>query len=54
MVLEAFHGIGVHEILNVGLPHITIEFSLGVILMTLAITAVASLTATRKDGSEIL
>jgi tellurite resistance protein TerC len=54
MVIEAFHGIGVHEILNIELPHITIEFSLGVILMTLAITAVASLTATRRDGSEIL
>jgi len=54
MVIEAFNGIGVHEILNVGLPHITIEFSLGVIVMTLAITAVASLTATRRDGSAII
>jgi tellurite resistance protein TerC len=54
MVIEAFHGIGVHEILNVGLPHITIEFSLGVILMTLAVTAAASLTATRRDGSAII
>jgi tellurite resistance protein TerC len=54
MIIEAFHGIGVHEILGVGLPHITIEFSLGVILMTLAITAIASLTATKKDGSEII
>jgi tellurite resistance protein TerC len=54
MVIEAFHGIGVHEILNIGLPHITIEVSLGVIMMTLAITAVASLTATRRDGSSVV
>lgn len=54
MVIEAFHGIGVHEILNIGLPHIAIEFSLGVIMMTLAITAVASLTATRRDGSTVI
>jgi tellurite resistance protein TerC len=54
MVIEAFHGIGVHEILNIGLPHVTIEVSLGVIVMTLAITAVASLTATRRDGSSVI
>jgi len=51
MIIEAFHGIGIHEIT---LPHITIEASLGVIVLTLIVTATASLTATRKDGSEIV
>jgi tellurite resistance protein TerC len=51
MIIEAFHGIGIHEI---KLPHISIELSLGVIVLTLIVTAVASLTATRKDGTEIV
>ena len=54
MFFEAFHGIGIHEIAGVEVPHVSIEFSLGVIVATLLITAVASLTATRKDGSEII
>ena len=54
MIIEAFHGIGVHDIAGIKLPHIAIELSLGVIVSTLIVTAVASLTATRKDGSEIV
>jgi tellurite resistance protein TerC len=54
MFFEAFHGIGIHEIAGIEVPHVSIEFSLGVIVATLLITAVASLTATRKDGSEII
>jgi tellurite resistance protein TerC len=54
MFFEAFHGIGIHDIAGVEVPHVSIEFSLGVIVGTLLITAVASLTATRKDGSEII
>jgi tellurite resistance protein TerC len=54
MIIEAFHGIGVHDILGVNLPHVTIEVSLGVIVATLIVTAVGSLTATRKDGTEIV
>jgi tellurite resistance protein TerC len=54
MFFEAFHGIGIHEIAGLEVPHVSIEFSLGVIVATLLITAVASLTATRKDGSEII
>ena len=53
MIIEAFHGIGIHEI-KIEFPHIAIEASLGVIVLTLIVTAVASLTATRKDGSEIV
>ena len=54
MIIEAFHGIGVHDIAGIELPHIAIELSLGVIVTTLIVTAVASLSATRKDGSEIV
>jgi tellurite resistance protein TerC len=54
MFFEAFHGVGIHEIAGIEVPHVTIEFSLSVIVATLLITAVASLTATRKDGSEII
>jgi len=54
MIIEAFHGIGIHKLAGIELPHIAIELSLGVIVATLVVTAVASLTATRKDGSEIV
>jgi tellurite resistance protein TerC len=54
MFIEAFHGVGVHEIAGVELPHVPIEVSLFVIVAALTVTAVASLTATRKDGSEIV
>ena len=54
MIIEAFYGAGVHDLLGLALPHITIEVSLGVILASLIVTGVASLTATRKDGTEIV
>jgi tellurite resistance protein TerC len=54
MFIEAFHGIGIHEIAGFKLPHVPIEVSLLVIVTALTVTAVASLTATRKDGSEIV
>jgi tellurite resistance protein TerC len=54
MFLEAFHGIGIHDIVGLKLPHVPIEVSLFVIVAALTVTAVASLTATRKDGSEIV
>ena len=54
MFIEAFHGVGIHEIAGVKLPHVPIEVSLFVIVAALTVTAVASLTATRKNGSEIV
>ena len=45
MILEALHGNGVH------VPEVTLEVSLGVIILTLVVTAVASLAATRKSDS---
>ena len=54
MIMEAFHGIGIDEIAGVHIPEIGLEVSLGVIVASLVITTVASLTATRKDGSEIV
>jgi tellurite resistance protein TerC len=54
MIMEAFHGIGIDNIAAIHIPDVSLEFSLGVIVATLIITTVASLTATRKDGSAIL
>jgi len=54
MIMEAFHGIGIHDIAGVHIPEVGLELSLGVIMGSLAIPTVASLTATRKDGSEII
>ena len=54
MIIEAFHGNDIHKLAGVELPHVSIEVSLGVIVTTLIVTAVASLTATRKDGTEIV
>lgn len=54
MFIEAFHGIDIHQIAGIELPKIPIEVSLFVIVTALTVTAVASLTATRKDGSEII
>ena len=54
MIMEAFHGIGIDAILGLQIPEISLEVSLGVIIMSLMITTVASLTATRRDGSAII
>ena len=54
MIMEAFHGIGIDELAGVHIPEVSLEVSLGVIIASLAITTVASLTATRNDGSEII
>ena len=54
MIMEAFHGIGIDEVAGVHIPEVSLEFSLGVIVVTLAITTVASLAATRKDGTAIV
>jgi tellurite resistance protein TerC len=54
MIMEAFHGVGIDAIAGVHIPEVSLQFSLGVIVASLLITAVASLTATRKDGSAIL
>ena len=35
-------------------PHVPLAVSLGFIVTALTVTTVASLTATRKDGSEIV
>lgn len=54
MVFEAFRGVGVEEFAGIQIPEFSLEVSLGVIVASLIVTTVASLTATRKDGSEIV
>lgn len=54
MILEAFHAVGIHGAAGIEIPHVPLAVSLGFIVTALTITTVASLTATRKDGSEII
>jgi len=54
MIFEALHSVGVHDVAGIKVPHVPLAVSLGFIITALAITTVASLTATRKDGSEIV
>jgi tellurite resistance protein TerC len=54
MIFEALHAVGVHDVAGISIPHVPLAVSLGFIITALAITTVASLTATRKDGSEIV
>lgn len=54
MIFEALHAVGVHHIAGIHVPHVPLALSLGFIITALTITTVASLTATRKDGSEII
>lgn len=54
MIMEALHGINIDDIAGIHIPEVSLEASLGVIIASLIITTVASLTATRKDGSAII
>jgi len=49
LVLEAVHGGGTHKLLGIEVPEISTQFSLGVILITLIITVIASLVNTSKS-----
>lgn len=51
MILEALHGIGVHEVGGIHVPEVSLEFSLGSIVTILIVTTVASLAATRGTAS---
>jgi tellurite resistance protein TerC len=54
MIFEALHGIEIDQVFGIHIPEISLEVSLGTIIGILLITTVASLTATRNDGSEII
>ena len=54
MIFEALHGVGIHQFVGVHIPEVSLEFSLGTIITVLTVTTVASLTATRKDGSSFV
>jgi tellurite resistance protein TerC len=52
LLFEAFHGISVHEIASVKIPHISIAVSLFFIITTLFVTTVTSLVVSgRKKGN---
>ncbi len=48
LIIEAFHGIGVHDILGVHIPEVSLAVSLGVIGASLAVTTLVSLAVTSK------
>lgn len=54
MIFEALHAVDVDYIAGIHIPEVPLSVSLGFIITALTITTVASLTATRKDGSEIV
>ena len=49
LVLEAIHGGGTHKLLGIEVPEISTQFSLGVIVITLIITVIASLVNASKS-----
>jgi tellurite resistance protein TerC len=52
LLFEAFHGISIHEIASVKIPHISIAVSLSFIITTLFVTTVASLVVSgSKKGN---
>jgi len=54
MIFEALHGIEIHELIGIHIPEVSLEFSLGTIVTVLIVTTIASLTATRKDGTNLI
>ncbi|MBS2962658.1 TerC/Alx family metal homeostasis membrane protein [Actinocrinis puniceicyclus] len=52
MIVEALHGSGVENLGPVALPTVSIPFSLGVIVLTLAVTTVLSLTIGQRRARE--
>ena len=51
LVLEAMHSQGWHHLGPIKLPHISLMFSLGMIISTLALTSIFSLYKTRDKKS---
>ena len=43
LIIEALHGIGIHDIAGFEIPHVSLAVSLGVIISALAVTTVISL-----------
>jgi tellurite resistance protein TerC len=48
LIIEALHGIGVHDILGVHIPEVSLAVSLGVIAASLGVTTLISLGVTSK------
>ena len=49
LIIEALHGIGIHEAFGYKIPHVSLAVSLGVIISSLAVTTVISLR--QKPGA---
>jgi tellurite resistance protein TerC len=51
LIIEAFHGIDIHILFGIHIPEISTQFSLSVIVGTLAITTISSLIVSGKRNS---
>ncbi|MEY4163224.1 MAG: hypothetical protein RLZZ79_176 [Actinomycetota bacterium] len=49
LIIEALHGVGIHEAFGYKIPHVSLAVSLGVIIASLAVTTVISLR--QKPGA---
>jgi tellurite resistance protein TerC len=49
LIIEAFNGVGIHDLFGVHIPEISLPFSLTFIIGTLTITAIASLVVSSKS-----
>ena len=49
LIIEAFHGVGIHTVFGLHIPEISLPFSLTFIIGTLTITAIASLVVSSKS-----
>ncbi len=49
LIIEAFHGVGIHDLFGVHISEISLPFSLTFIIGTLTITAIASLVVNSKS-----
>lgn len=49
LIIEALHGVGIHDLFGVHIPEISLPFSLTFIIGTLTITAIASLVVSSKS-----
>lgn len=54
LIIEALHGVGIHEIAGFEIPHVSLQVSLGVIISALAVTTVISLRSNPANNPDPL
>jgi tellurite resistance protein TerC len=49
LIIEALHGIGIHDVFGLHIPEVSLAVSLGVIAASLGVTTLISLAVTSKS-----